>query len=586
MSDEKPIVYETIAEMPELVISEASMRWNHTGSWRYLRPRYLDKVPPCNQGCPAGNDVETFVRLIGEKKYAQAWRVLKQENPFPRICGRVCYHPCETACNRTEYDRPTAINALERFAGDHAPQGEHPKPVREPSGKTVAVIGSGPAGLAAAYHLARMGHKITVFEDLEKPGGLLRYGIPAYRLPKDVLDAEIDDVIALGVDIRCNVRIGKDTAWDTLNEFDAVFVATGVHASRKLGIEFEDAENVISGLELLKKIARKEPVDLGKKVVVIGGGNSAVDAARSALRLGCEVTVFYHRSRAEMPAFEEEVNEAEKEGVKLRILSSPVRIITLNGKVSGIQMRKTELGEPDESGRRRPVPVPGSEFNVQADTIVTAIGETSDLSFLPADVQIERGRVLINQFGLTEHTGVFAGGDCALPVHNVAYAIGSGKAAAVAIDRYLGGEEPESIEDRVIIGERGAVSISAYLETGDAHRKNAGVKKVVEYRELNTNYFETSGRSKMPKLNITERLAGFEEVNKGLSEKAALRDAERCFHCGVCTMCDNCYVYCPDVSILHKGDDTWGYDIDYDFCKGCGICVYECPRSAMIMEEE
>ncbi len=584
MSDDKPIIFETIADMPEIVVSEASMLWNHTGSWRFMKPAYQNKVPPCNQGCPAGNDVEQFISLIGEKKYAEAKAVLKEENPFPRVCGRVCYHPCETACNRSKFDSPTAINALERFVGDFA-DGASPKPVRPPTQKTVAVVGSGPAGLTAAYHLARMGHTVTVFEGKEKAGGLLRYGIPAYRLGDDVLDSEIADIEALGVKIQCGRQVGKDLPFEELKKHDAVFIGAGVHQSQKLGAPGEDAKGVMSGLEFLARVNGGERPALGKKVIVIGGGNSAVDAARCALRLGADVALYYRRSRVEMPAFEAEVDEAEAEGVAINILGAPVKIKVDVGKVVGLTLNKMILGEPDESGRRRPEPIPGSEFDVEADTVITAIGEKSDFDFLPDGIKLEWGKIAIDEFGLTSHPGVFAGGDIALSTQNVAYAIGSGKKAAVAIDRFLAGEKMDEIGDRILIGGEGPVSISRYLATGDAHAKNDAFQTVVSYEELNLNYFDESERSKRIHLDKAARLAGFDEVNAGLTEAEAMHEAERCFHCGVCTMCDNCYVYCPDVAIRQK-DDGMGYDIDFDYCKGCGICFKECPRSAMILEDE
>ncbi len=585
MPDEKAIIYKTLAEMPEIVISQASMRWNHTGSWRYMKPRHLNKVPPCNHGCPAGNDIEQFLRLASEKKFAEARAVIKQENPFPRVCGRVCYHPCETACNRAKFDAPTAINAVERFLGDYE-GGETVKPEREASGKTVAVVGSGPAGLTAAYHLARMGHGVTVYESKKKAGGLLRYGIPAYRLGDDVLDAEIADVEALGVKIECGAQVGKDLPFDELKKFDAVFVACGVHKSQKLGVEGEDAQGVMSGLEFLARVNGGERPAIGKKVAVIGGGNSAVDAARCALRLGAEVELYYRRSRVEMPAYEAEVDEAEEEGAAINILATPVKINVQDGKVVGLTMTKMALGDPDESGRRKPEPVPGSEFDVRADAVLTAIGEKGDLEFLPDGVKLEWGKILIDEFGLTSHPGVFAGGDIAQSTQNVAYAIGGGKKAAIAIDRYLGGEKIEDIGGRILIGGEGPVSVSRYLKTGRAHAQNDDFHTVVPFEELNLNYFDESERSERNTLDKAARLAGFGEVNAGLTEAEAVRDADRCFHCGVCTMCDNCYVYCPDVSVRHKADGSWGYDIDLDYCKGCGICVYECPRSAMVLEDE
>ena len=286
MDHEIPIAFLSIEEMPEKVVSQASMLWNKTGSWRYLRPKYQGKSAPCSQGCPAGNDIEGFIRQIGLGNYEKAWQLLKEENPFPKVCGRVCYHPCESACNRAEFDHGIAINALERFAADHAPISPEIKKIRSDTGKRVAVVGSGPAGLTAAYHLARMGHAIKVFEADEEPGGLLRYGIPDYRLPKEILESEIDDIRSLGVKISCQSRIGKDVEWAALTKYDAIFLSIGVHKNRTLNLAGENSAGVISGLDLLKAVARKQELDLGSQTIIIGGGNSAIDSARCALRLG------------------------------------------------------------------------------------------------------------------------------------------------------------------------------------------------------------------------------------------------------------------------------------------------------------
>ena len=583
MSEKKPIVYKTIAEVPEFVISEASMLWNKTGSWRYLRPRYLNMVPPCNQGCPAGNDVEGFLSLIAAKKHVEAWRLLKEENPFPAVCGRVCYHPCETVCNRGDLDHSVAINSLERFAAEHAVENEVFVKVKPASGKSIAIIGSGPTGLTSAFHLARMGHDVVVFEADEDPGGLMRYGIPEYRLPNEILDAEIESIRSLGVKIECNTRIGRDKSWEELQVFDALLIAVGVHQNNKLGIENENTKGVFSGLELLGKVARGLKTDLGKQTVIIGGGNSAADSARCALRLGSEVTLYYHRSRKEMPIFEEEIYEAEREGLKVEFLRQPVKILTTDGRVSGLQLRQTVLGEPDASGRRRPEPVPGTEYEVKADTILTAIGESAELDFLPPEIRCEQRRVAISLFGETSLANVFAGGDAALSDHNVAKAIGSGKAAACAIDAKLRGHQ---LDESTIIGKNGAVSVAKYLKTGQAHTASPESNQVVDYQALNLNYFEQSARKKLQKLDLKERMSGFREINQPYPQETAVNEAERCFHCGVCTMCDNCFVYCPDVAITRKSHEKWGYEINLDYCKGCGICVYECPRSSMVMEEE
>ena len=583
--EHKPIVFAGAHEMPETVMSISTMLWNKTGSWRYLKPQYEDHVPPCNEGCPVGNDIEGFVRLIGEGKPAEAWRLLKEENPMPAVTGRVCFHPCENACNRTKLDQPTAIQALERYAADQAGDIEAVGLLREESGKKVAVVGAGPAGLAAAYHLRRLGHTVTVFDALPQAGGLLRIGIPAFRLPRDILDGEIAAIERLGVDFKLGMTVGKDLAFDELNDHDAVFLATGVHANRSLGLKGEMAKGVVAGLEILAAVALGSKFKCGKKVVVIGGGNSAVDAARVARRLGANVAIYYRRTKAEMPAFEEEIQDAEIEGVKIELLSAPTRLIVDRGHVVGLEMQRMELGDPDESGRRRPVAVRGSAFTVPCDMVVSAIGETGDLTYLPDEVKLEWGKIVIDDFGLTSHPGVFAGGDIASAQQNVAQALGDGKHAAIAIDRYLAGEAVDEIGGNIIIGERGRASMAAYTG-GKAHAKIIGSKHVVPFEELNMWHFEKIERQRANLLPVGERLRSFAEINQGLTDEQALAAAARCFHCGVCTMCDNCYMFCPDVSVWHKSDGEYGYDINFDYCKGCGVCVHECPRAAMVMVGE
>jgi 2-oxoacid:acceptor oxidoreductase delta subunit (pyruvate/2-ketoisovalerate family) len=579
-STKEKVTFKRLQEIPPISISMGTMLWNKTGTWRYLKPRYINKTPPCNEACPAGNDIEGFMVLTREGKFREAWELIKEENPFPGVCGRVCFHPCESSCNRKEYDDALSIHGIERFLADSQTERKQERQLPKVKKKEkVAVIGSGPAGLTCAYHLARMGYGVTVFESHSSPGGILRTGIPEYRLPPVILDQEISDIQARGVEIKTNCRIGKDIPFGDLKTFQAIFVATGAHRSRALKLEGEDLKGVFSGLDLLKRVRMGERPVLGGKAVVIGGGNVAIDVSRSALRLGAKsVEIYYRRSKEEMPAIPEEVEEALREGVRIHFLASPIRILGKGGKAVGAECVKMALGEPDETGRKRPVSIEGSGFKVEADAILSAIGEDPDLSFLPQEVPIDHGLIQADGMGFVHVKGIFAGGDASNSVHTVAGAIGSGKKAAVAIHEYLQGGWLKDKVDRIQVGGKGTVSLRKYFHPP----KGEANPPVLSFKEINTAYFEHQRRISNSSLPVGER-GGFQEIFFGLSDEMAQQEATRCFNCGVCNGCDNCWVYCPDVAVKREKGQ---YEIDYDYCKGCGICFEECPRGVILLEEE
>jgi NADPH-dependent glutamate synthase beta subunit-like oxidoreductase/Pyruvate/2-oxoacid:ferredoxin oxidoreductase delta subunit len=553
MSETKKI-FDDQAEMPLAAISEGDMRWNKTGSWRNVRPYYDNKTSPCIVGCTAGEDIQGYIALAKQRRYEEAVRLIWERNPFPAICGRVCYHPCMSNCARKDYDDALFIPAIERFLGDFAIG----KKLREeaPAEKrphTVAVIGGGPSGIACAYFLAKKGYRVTVFEKRNKLGGVLRYGIPSYRLPKDILDAELERVLDLGIEARTGTSIGHDISIEDLSAYDAYFLGVGLQRSRALGIPGEDAEGVVPGLEFLAAVNEGTAVSIGAKVVVIGGGNTAMDVARSALRMGSDVTVLYRRTESEMPAIQDEVKEAKEEGVEFRFLAAPIEIIERRGTLRAITCQEMELGEPDESGRRRPVPKPGAVFEVAADSMLIAAGELPDTDVFAPLVDVKHGLIVADDFGRTSDKRFFAGGDIVTGAATVVDAVARGRSAADLIDAELTG---------------GAFSPGAQ-------------KKVVSIADLNTAYFFHQKQARMPR--IGDARASFDEVNEGLSEDTLRSELDRCFSCGVCNSCDNCWVFCPDVAIARENGV---YSVQYDYCKGCLICVEECPRAALSTEKE
>jgi 2-oxoacid:acceptor oxidoreductase delta subunit (pyruvate/2-ketoisovalerate family) len=523
---------------------------NHTGSWRTSRPVYLSRKPPCNHQCPAGENIQGWLFHAESGNYEAAWRTLVEDNPFPAIMGRVCYHTCEGACNRAQLDSAVGINSVEHFLGDQAiAQGwKFPAPALV-TGKKVLIVGAGPSGLSAAYHLARLGHAVTVIEAGPLPGGMMRFGIPQYRLPRQVLDAEVQRIVDLGVRIEYNTKVTDVLQAKKDGGFDAVFLAVGAHIAKRAYIPAGDSAKVLDAVSVLRSMEGEEKPLLGRRVVIYGGGNTAIDVARTAKRLGAtESIIVYRRSREKMPAHDFEVEEALQEGVMIKWLST----IKQAGE-SSITVEKMAL---DDKG----FPQPTGEFEtLEADSVVLALGQDVDLSLIEGvpGMTVEDGVVQVNSQMMTGHAGIFAGGDMVPAERNATVAIGHGKKAARNIDTWLRG--------------------SAYVPAPQA--------ELASYDKLNTWYYSDAPKTMRPMLDIIRRQSTFEEVQGVLDETNALFEARRCLSCGNCFECDNCYGVCPDNAVIKKGPGL-GFDFNYDYCKGCGICVSECPCGAIKMEPE
>jgi NADPH-dependent glutamate synthase beta subunit-like oxidoreductase/Pyruvate/2-oxoacid:ferredoxin oxidoreductase delta subunit len=522
-----------------------------------LRPRYLPQTPPCMGHCPSGADIRAWLTTIAqaeaygrtnEQAYEIAWGIITERNPFPAVCGRVCPHPCEDACNRGAKEGPVAINALERFIGDFGIEKKLnlAKLSDEKQPERVAVIGAGPAGLSCAYQLSRRGYAVTVLEAFSQPGGMLRYGIPQYRLPREVLDAEIHRILDLGVELKCNSIVGKDISLEQIRqEYQAVFVGIGAHRGLKLRVPGEDASNVFTGTEFLNKANSGEQVEIGNKVLVIGGGDTAIDAARVSKRLGADVTILYRRTRAEMPAIKPEIEGALEEGVKIEFLAAPVEIIRRNGVAVGAKCIRMELGDPDASGRPRPVPKAGTEFDVDATAIIAAISQEPDFDGF-AGLREGKDWIKTDHWGTAGVNGVYAGGDD-VELGLVTIAISQGRFAAEAIDaRFRGRKLDEPAPSPCITPE--TMKLEWYKEAPRHERRHIPV----EHRDMET------------------------EIELGLSEAEALEEAKRCMSCGMCMDCETCWMYCTNNCFvrLPKGEH---YKIKLEVCNGCKKCAEACP---------
>ena len=524
---------------------------NHTGSWRSERPVYVDGLPPCNHACPAGEQIQGWLYSAEDGSYETAWRRLVKDNPFPAVMGRVCYHPCETACNRAELDSAVGINSVERFLGDEAIRQGWQLPAAGPAtGKRVLVVGAGPSGLSAAYHLRLLGHAVEIHEAGSRPGGMMRFGIPTFRLPRDVLDSEIDRLLATGVTLHLDTRVDDLTEVMRAGSFDAAFLAVGAQLSHRAYIPAGQAARVVDALSVLGSVNVGERPQLGRTVIVYGGGNTAMDAARTARRLGADdAVIVYRRTQAQMPAADVELQEALDEGVRVRWLRTITRV--------GDGVTTLERMRLDEDG----VPQPTGEFEqITGDTVVLALGQDVDRSLLDTvpGLAIVEGVVQVDDTMMTGCPGVFAGGDAVPAQRSVTVGIGHGKAVAGHLDSWLRTGSP-----------------AGPVELG----------MPVAFGELNPWYFSDAPHAVRPRLDAARRVTDFGEVVGGLDVDTAVYEARRCLSCGNCFGCDNCFGVCPDNAVL-KIATGHGYAIDYDYCKGCGLCVAECPSGAIVMEPE
>jgi NADPH-dependent glutamate synthase beta subunit-like oxidoreductase len=528
-----------------------------TGNFRFFRPVYRDKVPPCNHACPTDEKIQRYLDYVKHERFFDGYMTIIDDNPMPSITGRVCYHPCEGACNRKDHDEPIGIRNVERFLGDFGLElADNPIKDTVPpvNGQRVAVVGSGPGGLACAYHARRLGYRVTVFEALSKAGGMMRGGIPHWHLPEDVLNKEVAKIEDLGdIEIKYETRVGTDVSWDDLKDFDAAFISVGQDVGRKLPVEGSDLRGVMGGLEFLREAGFNRPVKVGKKVLVVGGGNTASDTARSALRLGAEeVSIVSLEGPDELLIVSEDLEQAKEEGVQFKTNTACARILGDDGVVTGAVLCKAHL-EKDENGNVVPRMEEGTEYEVDCDTVMIAIGQVQHLDWVPEQFRDERGLINTDPYGRIDGN-IFGGGDIIRGPAMVVDALGDGKRAANSIHKVLSALE---------------LAPEAPVE-------------VMPYERLNTAYFRRAPRIEAPMAPPEQRITDQKmEVTLAYHEGQAVNESDRCMSCGVCNGCDNCYIVCPDVSVVRDQRVNGHYSIRTKYCKGCLVCVQECPTGCL-----
>lgn len=521
-----------------------------TGPVRTKRPVYVDFLPPCNHACPAGENIQSWLAFAQSGDFFEAWKRLTEENPLPAVHGRVCYHPCETACNRGELDSSVSIHAVERYLGDLAiSENWQFLPPSVSSGKRVLVIGAGPSGLSAAYHLARLGHEVSVFEAGPVAGGMMHFGIPAYRLPRDILHAEIARIERMGVTFRLNYKVTDVLAEMTEGKFDAVFIAIGAHIGKKTQIPAREAGRILDAVSFLKDVELGNEPKIGRRVAIYGGGNTAMDAARTAKRLGAEeALIIYRRDREHMPAHDFEADEALSEGVKIHWLRT---IKNLDETSVTVERMKVVDGKPVATG----------EFEtLEADSVILALGQDTETEFLKGIDGIEfkdDGTVVVDSSMMTGHAGIFAGGDMVPSERTVTIATGHGKKAARNIDAWLNGKKLEKPESNPL----------------------------VTIDQLHVWYRTSAPPKPQPHLKPEEAAVGFDEIVKGYAADEARYEAQRCLSCGNCFECDGCFGACPEKAVVKLGKGK-RYKYDYELCTGCGVCYEQCPCHAIEMVAE